>query len=85
MDIKIITSDDEVAIIETIDDEDIDVDNEGISDMAYVEEDMEGMLLDTDDTEEAEDMDVLDDLDDLDSEVLEDLDIEDDYDNDEEF
>jgi DNA-directed RNA polymerase subunit beta len=85
LDIKIITSDDEVAIIETIDDEDIDVDNEGISDMAYVEEDMEGMLLDTDDTEEAEDMDVLDDLDDLDSEVLEDLDIEDDYDNDEEF
>lgn len=85
LDIKIITSDNEVAIIETIDDEDIDVDNEGISDMAYVEEDMEGMLLDTDDTEEAEDMDVLDDLDDLDSEVLEDLDIEDDYDNDEEF
>jgi DNA-directed RNA polymerase subunit beta len=85
LDIKIITSDDEVDIIETIDDEDIDVDNEGISDMAYVEEDMEGMLLDTDDTEEAEDMDVLDDLDDLDSEVLEDLDIEDDYDNDEEF
>jgi DNA-directed RNA polymerase subunit beta len=85
LDIKIITSDDEVDIIKTIDDEDIDVDNEGISDMAYVEEDMEGMLLDTDDTEEAEDMDVLDDLDDLDSEVLEDLDIEDDYDNDEEF
>ena len=33
LDIKIITSDDEVAIIETIDDEDIDVDNEGISDI----------------------------------------------------
>jgi DNA-directed RNA polymerase subunit beta len=80
LDVKIITSEDEVDIIETIDnDDDMNVDAEGISDMTLVEDDMEGMLIDTDDTEE------IDDMDDIDSEVLGDLDIEDDYDNDEEY
>ena len=80
LDIKIITSDDEVEIIETIDnDDDVPVDSESLNDMTLVEDDMEGMQIDTDDTEE------IDDIDDLDSEILDELDIEDDYDSEDEY
>jgi DNA-directed RNA polymerase subunit beta len=78
LDIKIITSDDaEVEIIDTMDsDDDIPVDTENLGDMTIVGDDMEGMQIDSDDTEDVED------IDDLDSDILEDLDIEDDdYDN----
>ncbi|MDD4088408.1 MAG: DNA-directed RNA polymerase subunit beta [Tissierellia bacterium] len=80
LDIKIITSDDEVEIVETIDNEDdVPVDSESLNDMTLVEDDMEGMQIDTDDTEE------IDDIDDLDSEILDELDIEDDYDSEDEY
>mgnify|MGYP002407569601 FL=1 len=80
LDIKIITSDDEVEIIETIDnDDDIPVDSESLNDMTLVEDDMEGMQIDTDDTEEN------DDIGELDSEILDELDIEDDYDSEDEY
>ena len=80
LDIKIITSDDEVEIIETIDnDDDVPVDSESLNDMTLVEDDMEGMQIDTDDTEE------IDDIDDLDSEILDELDIEDDYDSEDDY
>ena len=80
LDIKIITSDDEVEIIETIDnDDDVPVDSESLNDMTLVEDDMEGMQIDTDDTEE------IDDIDDLDSEILDELDIEDNYDSEDEY
>ena len=77
LDIKIITSDDEVEIIETIDiDDDVPIDSESLNDLTLVEDDLEGMQIDTDDTEEIDDID-----DDLGSEILDDLDIEDDYDS----
>ncbi|HRC79824.1 MAG TPA: DNA-directed RNA polymerase subunit beta [Sedimentibacter sp.] len=87
LDIKIITSDNEVDIIETIDsDDDMDIDTEGISDVAFVEDDMEGMLLDNDETEEADDLDDLEGLEDLDDlESLDDIGLDDDYDEDEDF
>jgi len=82
LDIKIITSDDaEVEIIDTMDgDDDIPVDTENLGDMAIVGEDMEGMQIDSEETED------IDDIDDLDSDILDDLEIEeDDYDNDDEL
>jgi len=68
LDIKIITSDDEVEIIETIDndDDDLPIDSESLGDLALIEGDMEGMQIDSDDIEDIDDIDDLDDLGDID-------------------
>ncbi|HAS92334.1 MAG: DNA-directed RNA polymerase subunit beta [Tissierellia bacterium] len=90
LDIKIITSDDEVEIIETIDndDDDLPIDSESLGDLALIEGDMEGMQIDSDDIEDIDDIDDLDDLgdiDDIDSDELDELDIEEDFDDEDKF
>ena len=77
LDIKIITSDEaEVEIIDTMDsDDDVPVDTETLGDITMVAEDMDGMQI-ADETED------IDDIDDLDSDILGDLDVEEeDYDD----
>ena len=77
LDIKIITSDEaEVEIIDTMDsDDDVPVDTETLGDITMVAEDMDGMQI-ADETED------IDDIDDLDSDILGDLDVEEDEDYD---
>jgi len=79
LDIKIINSDDEVEIIETMDnDDDLPVDTEALNDMTFVEDDFEGMQVEVEDIEE--DIDDIEDIE-IDSEELDDLDLEEDYDD----
>ena len=79
LDIKIINSDDEVEIIETMDnDDDLPVDTEALNDMTLVEDDFEGMQVEVEDIEE--DIDDIEDIE-IDSEELDDLDLEEDYDD----
>jgi DNA-directed RNA polymerase subunit beta len=87
LDIKIITSDDEVEIIETIDndDDDLPIDSESLGDLALIEGDMEGMQIDSDDIEDIDDLDDLGDIDDIDSDELDELDIEEDFDDEDKF
>ena len=79
LDIKIITSDDEVEIIETMDnDDDIAIDSEILNDITLVEGDLDGMQVEDD-----EDADEIDDIDDIDedSDDIGEPDIEEDYDD----
>ena len=79
LDIKIINSDDEVEIIETMDnDDDLPVDTEALNDMTLVEDDFEGMQVEVEDIEE--DIDDIEGIE-IDSEELDDLDLEEDYDD----
>lgn len=89
LDIKIITSEqDEVEIVDTMDiDDELQVDGENIGDMKYVEEEgMNEVDMQGDSSDSVEDIDDIDveDIDDIDI-YNEDIDIEDDYDNEDDF
>ncbi|MEL7649777.1 MAG: DNA-directed RNA polymerase subunit beta [Sedimentibacter sp.] len=88
LDIKIITSEqDEVEIVDTMDsEEDLHVDGENLGDMKYVEED--GMIeVDmqeegAESIEDIDDIDEIEDIDDIDAYEEADIDIDDDFDDD---
>ena len=88
LDIKIITSEqDEVEIVDTMEvDDDVQVESENIGDMKYVEEDglnEVDLQIDPDSVEEIDEIDV-EDIDDIDI-YEEDIDIEDEYENEDDF